>query len=133
MRQAGFLILTAALTVFHLTWYTRVVAWQLWELTGGICREGRWTTLGASDWAWTVPLHLPAGLLLASRLSLLSLLGGLALLAGFLVAGYGAAALVVDLWSRRLRYWRMALFLAGWFWILVPTKISWIYQWTVVY
>jgi hypothetical protein len=135
MRQAAILTGTIVLTALHLIWYTRVVAWWLWELTGGIRHDGIWTAFGTSDWAWTVPVHVPAGLLCSADM------GGLgiaALLGGSLAAGFAAACLVVPLWNRE-RYgvyswcWRLGFFLASWLWVPVPARVSWIYQWTVVY
>ncbi len=57
MRELALMVGTAAFAAFHLLWYTRVVALWLWELTGGIQRDGRLTAYGASDWAWTVPVR----------------------------------------------------------------------------
>jgi hypothetical protein len=135
MREAAILLGTIAFAALHLVWYTRAIAWHLWELTGGIRQDGRMTALGTSDWAWTVPVHLPAGLLFYAGA------GGpgvVMLLAGSLAAGFAAACLVIDPWCRAQSllhswHWRLGLFLTGWFWIPVPSRISLIYQWTVVY
>jgi len=135
MREAAILIGSIVLAAVHLAWYTRAVALRLWELTGGIREEGQLTHFGASYWAWTVPVHLPAGLFFAADIGCLGLV---LLLAGSLVAGFAAALLAAVLFSRK-RYgarswcWRVGLFLAGWLWIPVPATVSWIYQWTVVY
>jgi hypothetical protein len=126
---------TFGLGAFHLLWYTRVVAWWLWELSGGIRQEGRLTQFGASDWSWTVPLHLPAGLLFYAGLDLLALL---LVPGGSLVAGFAASSLAVAVVCRERPllgrgWWRLWLFLAGWAWAPVPAAVSLIYQWTVVY
>jgi len=135
MRPALLFIGTIALGFLHLVCYTRVVPWRLWELTGGIREEGQLTHIGTSAWAWTVPFHLPAGLLFAVNADFF---GMVAVFTGSLAAGFAAARLIVDLCNRErhgvyMWYWRLGWFLAGWLWILVPSKISWIYHWTVVY
>jgi hypothetical protein len=120
MRELALIVGTVAFAAFHPLWYTRVVALWLWELTGGIQRDGRVTVYGTSDWAWTVPLHLPPG----------------SVLIGSLIAGFAAAELLLA-WRQRpvlgRRWWRLWLFLAGWAWVPVPATASWVYQWTVVY
>jgi hypothetical protein len=135
MREMLVTVGTLVLAAVHLLWYTRVVAYWLWEVSGGIREQGAWTAYGASDWAWTVPAQLPAGLLF--RLDA-GPAGVILLLAGSLAAGYGAAALAAGLVGGRrprlgARTWRPWLALAGWAWVPVPAKLSWIYQWTVVY
>ena len=135
MREALVAVGTVAFAVSHLLWYTRVVAYRLWEVTGGIRHDGALTVYGASEWAWTVPVQLPAGLLFWVGAGPV----GLALLfAGSITAGFPAASLVASLTSEakpRLgtRAWRIWLFLAGWGWVPVPATLSWVYQWTVVY
>ncbi|VTR97520.1 unnamed protein product [Gemmata massiliana] len=133
MRELALIVGTMMFAGFHFFWYVRVVALWLWELSGGIQREGRLAVYGASDWAWTTPVHLPAGLIFASPLGVV---GILPLLAGSLLAGFAATALLLAGPSRsisRTGRWRLWLFLLGWAWIPVPTPVSWIYQWTVVY
>jgi len=135
MRELLITLGTVVLAAIHLLWYTRVVAYRLWEASGGIQHHGEWTTLGASDWAWTVPTHLPAGVLFYSGFGP----GGVLLLvAGSLMAGFGAAVFADGLMGGRpsrlsSRAWRLWLALAGWAWVPVPSQVSWIYQWTVVY
>lgn len=125
---------TIAFSALHLLWYTRVVAWWLWELSGGITEDGQLTAFGATDWAWTVPLHLPAGLFFraGSCLALPFLLGG-TLTAGFVPASIATAILERGRPVLGRRWWRFWLLLAGWGWAPVPSTMSWIYQWTVVY
>ena len=126
---------TLIFAILHLLWYVRVVAYRLWEISGGIRQYGQLTAYGTSSWAWTVPVHVPAGL---------SFYGGLygiglpLLFAGSLAAGYGVMACLAGIVSsERPRFgwknWRLWLLLAGWAWIPVPAVISWIYQWTVIY
>jgi hypothetical protein len=96
----------------HLMWYVRVVAYRLWELSGGIRQYGQLTAYGTSSWAWTVPLHVPAGL---------SFYGGLfglpLLFAGSLAAGYGVMACLEELLSgRRPRFGRKKMATFGFFW-----------------
>ena len=125
------LVLAAGTVVFsalHLAWYARVVALWLWKFSGGIRSDGRLTVYGTSDWAWTVPAHLPAGL--AFHLGL-GALGIPLLFAGSVVAGFAAAGLLLA--GRGRRGWRLWLFLAGWAWVPVPAPVSWVWQWTVAY
>ena len=96
MREL-FVIAALAGAALHFFWYTHTVALRLWELTGGVQREGRLTLYGATDWAWTVPAHLPAGLLFSAGLGGL----GLLLLAGSLVAGLAAAEFLQTCPDRR--------------------------------
>src|SRR4051812_32352961 len=70
------------LAAIRLLWCTGVVALWLWELTGGIQGDGRLTAYGTSDWAWTVPVHLPVGL---------GAVGFPFVFIGSLVAGFAAA------------------------------------------
>ena len=133
MRELALVVGTVAFAAVHLLWYCRVVAYRLWELSGGIQHNGRWTTFGTSDWAWTTPVHLPAGLLFHT-----GCLGlGLPLLfVGSLVAGFAAAGLFLSVRDRPALgawRWRLWLFLAGWVWLPIPATASWVYQWTVVY
>jgi hypothetical protein len=125
---------TMAFACLHFLWYSRVVAYWLWGLSGGIVEEGRLTHFGAADWAWTVPLHLPAGILF--QMNAVGL-GFLLILGGSLVAGFAAANLLVGFFGERQRLgfkqWRLWLFLGGWAWMPVPSTMSWVYQWTVVY
>ncbi|MCE9560852.1 MAG: hypothetical protein K8U57_02245 [Planctomycetes bacterium] len=115
-------------------WQCRcVVALRLWELTGGIQHDGQLTAYGTSDWAWTVPIHLPAGILFFVGLDVVGLLF---VFAGSLVAGFAAVELLLACRVRPvLGYfrWRLWLFLAGWTWVPVPASASWVYQWTVAY
>src|SRR4051794_2459883 len=133
MRELALLVGTVTFAVVHLLWYSRVVALWLWELTGGIQREGRLTHYGTSDWAWTVPAHLPAGLSSSAGL------GGLGILfvfAGSLLAGFAATEWLLAIRNRPVLgpwRWRLWLFLAGWVWMPVPAPASWVYQWTAVY
>ncbi|MBN9120068.1 MAG: hypothetical protein J0I06_13040 [Planctomycetes bacterium] len=133
MRELALVVGTIVFAVVHFLWYSRVVAFRPWELSGGIQHEGRLTHYGTSDWAWTVPAHLPAGLSFSVGL------GGpgiLFLFAGSLAAGFAAAELLLALRGRSVlgrRRWRLWLFLAGWVWVPVPAPVSWVYQWTVVY
>ena len=125
----------ALFAVLHLLWYVRVIAYWLWEFTGGIQQYGQLTAFGTSNWAWTLPVHVPAGL---SFYAGLHGIGLLLLFAGSLAAGYGIMACLAGIVSRKRprlgrKNWRLWLFLAGWCWIPVPAVISWIYQWTVVY
>lgn len=127
MRELALLVGTVAFAGVHLLWYSRVVALWLWELSGGIQREGKLAHYGTSDWAWTVPVHLSAGL------------GGPGLpfvFAGSFVAGFAAIELLLAIRRRPVLgpwQWRLWLFLVGWAWIPVPAPASWVYQWTVVY
>ena len=124
---------TVAFAAVHLLWYARAVALWLWELTGGIHRDGRVTTYGTSEWAWTTPAHLPAGFFFRTDC------GGLGLplvFVGSLVAGFAAAELCLSVRGRPALgtwRWRLWLFLAGWMWVPIPATASWVYQWTVVY
>jgi hypothetical protein len=123
---------TLFFALLHLVWYTRVVAYRLWELSGGIRQNGLLTEYGSSKWAWTVPLHVPAGLAGFDGIGLLLLF------AGSIAAGFGIMAILEGIVSGRRawlgsKHWRLWLFLAGWCWIPVPAVISWIYQWTVRY
>src|SRR5262249_12836088 len=133
MRELAYVVGTVAFAAVHLFWYSRVVAYRLWELSGGIQHSGRWTHYGTSDWAWTVPTHLPAGLSFSAGL------GGLGVLfvfVGSFAAGFAATELLLAIRHRPvlgLWRWRLWLFLAGWVWIPVPAPVSWVYQWTVVY
>jgi hypothetical protein len=135
MKHLAMILGVIGFTLIHFLWYTRVVAYWLWELSGGIRQEGRLTEFGASDWAWTVPLHLPAGLTFYVNGGPL---GVLLLLIGSTAAGFAAATIIGGIASRRRPRlgrcgWRLGLFLAGWAWVPVPSAISWVYQWTVVY
>ncbi len=133
-HQALVVVGTVAFAVAHFLWYTRVVAYRLWEITGGIRHDGALTGYGG-EWAWTVPVHIPAGLLFWIEAGPFCLP---LLLAGSVAAGFGAASLAASMTGGvkpRLgaRAWRLWLFLAGWGWAPVPATLSWIYQWTVVY
>ncbi|MBP3961022.1 hypothetical protein J8F10_37860 [Gemmata sp. G18] len=133
VRELALVVGTMAFAALHLLWYTQIVALWLWELSGGIRCEGRLAVYGASDWAWTTPVHLPAGLIFVSPLGAI---GILPLLPGSLLAGFAATELLLTDPSRsisRTGRWRLWLFLLGWAWIPVPASVSWIYQWTVVY
>ena len=131
---------TLFFALVHLMWYTRVVAYRLWELSGGIRQYGLLTGYGSSKWAWTVPLHVPAGLSFYAGVNYGAFngIGLLLLFAGSLAAGFGIMAILEGIVSGR-RPWlgskhrRLWLLLAGWCWIPVPAVISWIYQWTVRY
>lgn len=127
MRELALTVGTVAFAAVHFLWYSRVVALWFWELTGGIRREGQLTHYGTSDWAWTVPVHLTAGL---------GALGFPFVFVGSLVAGYAATELLLAIRSRPVLgpgRWRLWAFLAGWMWVPVPAPASWVYQWTVVY
>ncbi len=133
-RTLALVVGTLTFAALHLLWYTRVVALRLWELTGGIHHEEQLTAYGTSDWAWTVPIHLPAGILFFVGLDVVGLL---LVFVGSLVAGFAAAEL---LFACRVRHsalgcsrWRLWLFLAGWAWVPVMASASWVYQWTVAY
>ncbi len=124
---------TLTFAALHLLWYTRVVALRMWELSGGIHHEGQLTAYGTSDWAWTVPVHLPAGILFVVDLNAL---GFLLVVAGSLIAGFAAAELLLAFRVRPALgcyRWRLWLFVAGWAWVPVSASASWVYQWTVAY
>jgi hypothetical protein len=133
MRELTLVLGTIAFVAFHLFWYTRVVAYWLWEHTGGIQHYGRLTVYGTCDWAWTVPVHLPAGLAFAAGH------GGMGLafvVTGSLAAGFASAELLRACRDRPVLgpwRWRLWLFLACWVWVPVPAPVSWVCQWTVVY
>ena len=149
LRLGTVIVLTPLLTCGHL-WYTHDVAWKLWEAMGGIRKDCAWTHFGTSNFAPTVPIHLPAGVVFYIGIRLRGVdgfrdnhvpegpIGILLLLAGSLAAGWLSAAFIASmLWRDRpllgRRWWRLWAMLLCWGWIVVPAGMSWIYQWTVVY
>ncbi len=133
MRELALFVGTPTFAALHLLWYTRVVALRLWELTGGIHQEGQLTAYSTSGWAWTVPIHLPAGVLFVVGLDVVGLL---LVFVGSLIAGFAAAELLLAfrVCPALGRYpWRLWLFLAGWAWVPVSASVSWVYQWTVAH
>ncbi|MCE9561529.1 MAG: hypothetical protein K8U57_05695 [Planctomycetes bacterium] len=91
------------------------------------------TAYGTSDWARSVPVHLPAGILFFVGLDVV---GFLFVFVGSLVAGFAAAELLLACRVRPTlgcHRWQQWLFIADWAWIPVKTSVSWVYQWTVAY
>jgi hypothetical protein len=148
-RTALVIVFAALLTLAHLG-YTHAGALYLWKLSGGIQKQGRWTSYGDRDWAWTVPVHVPGGAVFYAGIKsrgvdgfrhyakLEVAIGLLLLLLGSIAAGERLASLVAAiLWRDRPimgRYgWRLWWILLGWGWIPVPAAMSWIFQWTVIY
>lgn len=119
MRDVMIVAGTVGLAAAHFLWHTPAVAYRLWEASAGIQTEGQVTAFGVTDRAWTVPAHLPAGVLFCVGLAPVGLL---LTLAGSLAAGYGAASLAAELVGcgrPRLgtRAWRLWLTVAGWVWV----------------
>jgi hypothetical protein len=134
-------LLTIVFFMGHL-WYTHDVAYWLWELSGGIRKDGLLTVYGASPWAWTVPIHVPGGVMLylGERLPCLMLnwLAMFLILGGSLAAGISLASTVIAVFRRDRPilgrfWWRLWMAVASWAWIPVPARMAWIYLWTVLY
>ena len=126
------------LSVAHLLYYTRVVGYALFESRGGVQQSSGWTHYGGVDYAWTTPVHVPGCGLLAITADGGGLLGMLLILGGSLVAGWSLASVLAAAVMRRRallgRYgYRTWLAVAGWGWVLVPVRLSWVYWLTVNY
>ena len=108
---------------------------------GGIQQRGSWTSFGGTDFAPTVPIHVPAGIAFfagikthvpTGPIAIILLLAG-SVTAVWCVVSFGTALFWRDRPIMGRYYWRVLGILLGWGWILVPAKMSWIYQWTVAY
>lgn len=145
-RRPGILALFVAvitalgLGALHLLWYSRVVAYYLWEKSGGIvhCSNSNGTfgstCFGAIDWAWTLPIHLPGGVFIRWA----GPLCGVLIFGGSLAWGIAVAAILYSLGMRHprplgRRWWRLWVAICGLVWIPVPAQFAWIYAWTVLY
>jgi hypothetical protein len=148
-KRVILLSLTVGLAVAHVFYYY-FIGLRLFELRGGVRKmPNGWTEFGGTDRAWTIPIHLPGCVILkiedkldAAGLGYLRYpLAPIALLSGFApspVAGWALASLIIAAFRRERpvlgRYlWRLWLVLFSWGWILVPSELSEVWQYTVRY
>jgi len=117
-------------------WYAHDVAWMLWETSGGIMDyPDGWTHMGTKDWAWTIPIHLPAGACFAYDVKPW---GIVFLFLGSLAWGWVISQTVLAYCFGQHRPcgrygWRLWIVFFGLAWVPVQGPWSWIWQWTVVY
>ncbi len=100
-----------------------------------------WTHYGNVSVAWTIPIHLPATIVMAAsqgRGEILSFLGAGLLLAGSLLTAYLITSLVIDFLtgeSNQFRrcWWKVAVVVLGLSWVPVPLTWSLVYHTAVIF
>ncbi len=143
-RKGTVLFLAVIVTFLH--FYYAWAGWLfLYEKSGGVTQEGKWTKYGSAPYAWTIPLHLPGTLILREEEKPPKApgtpppgFGMLIVLLGSFVTAL-AIILTAEAWMRRKalvfgRYgWRAAVIFLGLIWIPTPEQLALIYQFTVVF
>ncbi len=143
----GMILLVLVLFFIHIL-YNWAVAYWLFKLSGGVHElPSGWKEIGGINYAWTTPLYVPGCLLFAlgqklhglrSAAQPYGIFGFLLLILASFVSSWSLASVVFAAISRNKqllgrRYYRLILAIAGWVWIYLPIKLTWVYQWTVVY
>ena len=138
--------LAVILIVLHY-FYACFVGYYLYQQSGGIHTDGKWTHYGGAPYAWTIPIQLPGGFIMAYEDKVSNphthdrngaSLGFCLVLAGSVVTAYALASVLVTSMTRHApifgRYkWKAAVIVLGLIWIPVPETMAWVYQITVIY